>query len=69
MIAGISTRWKPGHVERRDTGTGRYESVNSRIEMPCEINIQRVLLGPDEPEQISIFSNAAAWLRGLFTRG
>lgn len=63
MTAGIGTRWKPGHVERRDTSTGRYESINSLMTSRDELDIQRALLRKTEPTQ------CAAWMRGLFTRG
>lgn len=57
MTAGISTRWKPGHVERRDSSTGRYECVNGRMHSQDEIDIQRALLRKTTP------TPRAFWLR------
>ena len=47
-IAGvhIGSRWKPGYVERRDTETGRFEVINSRVDTQAELDIQRALLSP-----------------------
>ena len=44
MSATIGSRWRPGHVERRDTETGLYESINSRIDSATELMVQSALL-------------------------
>ena len=44
MSAIIGSRWRPGHVERRDTETGLYEQINSRMDHHIELSIQRALL-------------------------
>lgn len=57
MSTGIGIRWKPGHVERRDTSTGRYESINSLMTSRDELDIQRALLRKTTP------TPRAFWLR------
>lgn len=42
----VGSRWRPGHVERRDTETGFYEAVNSRMDNAVELDVQRALLAP-----------------------
>lgn len=44
MTTVIGTRWRPGHVERRDSETGFFEAINSPIDSRAEIEIQRALL-------------------------
>ena len=59
----IGSRWAPGPVERRDSSTGQYESVNGRMHSQDELDIQRALLRKTKPKP------PAFWLRGLFSRG
>jgi hypothetical protein len=50
MKPQLSSRWKPGHVVRRDTGAGTYEEINSPMYDNAEIKVQRALLArPPKP--------------------
>ena len=40
----IGSRWRPGHVIRRDTELGTFESVNPPLETMTEALVQRALL-------------------------
>lgn len=42
----IGARWRPGHIERRDSETGFFEVVNSRMDNQVELDVQRALLSP-----------------------
>ena len=42
----IGSRWRTGPVERRDTETGFYEAINSRMDNAVELDVQRALLSP-----------------------
>ena len=44
MSATIGTRWKPGHVIRRDTETGDYCEINSPMRSASEWFVQRAML-------------------------
>lgn len=46
MSAVIGSRWQPGYVERRDSQSGHYEAINSRMDHRAEIEVQRALLAP-----------------------
>lgn len=42
----IGSRWRPGHIERRESDSGFYESVNSPMHSYAEVSVQRALLRP-----------------------
>ena len=44
MSANIGTRWKPGHVIRRDTETGDYCEINSPMRSATEWFVQQAML-------------------------
>ena len=46
MSVIIGSRWTPSAIERRDSGTGAYEYVNSPFHNDTELSIQTALLSP-----------------------
>lgn len=55
----IGLRWRPGMVERHDSGTGLYECMNSPITSYAEVPIQRALLAPVSPRAAHRIAEAA----------
>lgn len=42
----IGCRWRPGPIERRDTGSGFFGAVNPHCHTLTDITVQRALLKP-----------------------
>jgi len=55
----IGSRWRPGHVIRRDTELGTFESVNPPLETMTEALVQRALLAKAKP---SLTQRIRSWL-------
>jgi hypothetical protein len=53
----IGSRWRPGHVIRRDTELGTFESVNPPLETMTEALVQRALLAKAKPSLVQRFRN------------
>lgn len=42
----VGVRWTSQLIERRDTQSGTFEMMNSRIDSKCEAELQTALLSP-----------------------
>jgi len=55
----LGSRWRPGHIERRDTEAGTFEAVNPHALTASEILVQRALLRPVRHAEIQRRIDAA----------
>jgi hypothetical protein len=52
----VASRWKPGHVVRRDTEAGLFVEINSPVSTRTELHVQTALLKP-RPANLDLLWN------------